>query len=34
MLIQVTVNERRLLIWILSAGAIVLLWNISTASLG
>ncbi len=31
--IQVTVSERRLLKWVLSALAIVLVWNLVTASL-
>jgi hypothetical protein len=31
---QITISERRLLIWILSAVAIVMLWNITTASFG
>jgi hypothetical protein len=34
MQILVTVSERRLLVCILSALAIVLLWNVATASLG
>ena len=32
--IHVIVSERRLLIWILSALAMVLLWNVSTAGVG